>query len=508
MERGIKWKVQGAYFSRRFSRTPVGNTFNTKDLEPSDEFFAIWLRYNEYRSRTLLNQPYSVLVTTDISNYFESIQHDLLLEYLSPLGLPREVTGLLGRLLETFKPALGHSANPRVGIPVDELDCSRQLAHLFLFEHDRRISDIFGENNYVRWMDDQNIGATSIEEGRRIIYQVTKSLYDQRLTLNSGKTKFLNPIEVQEYFCLDANDIISDYEMNYKIISKVNINSARKDFRKLLKTINLVLESKKGHWDKVLKRCYAIATKLNIKYFEKDAYSHLIEFPGLAGRIFTYFSKRNRTTELLDLFNTYCMLDNNLFEDVEVEFFNSLFFLRPGSQNKQTIVNLCERFSKDIYTGQTHRPLAISSAILGLYWFGYDKSKILNLFDEDTAPTLPKEVVRAWIAVSFAYAPKIANQVIKKTFGHPSDDVLRLVRFLENIDNGTISTIGNYKSQKSRWPLSGKFYDSRAYLMLEIISHSKNSKIKNLLRKEIIQFEKLTTSTIERSILSRIKRRV
>ena len=56
--------------------------------------YEIWLRYNEYRSRTFLTEPYSCLVVADITNYFDSIQHDLLIEYLAPLGLPRKAMGV------------------------------------------------------------------------------------------------------------------------------------------------------------------------------------------------------------------------------------------------------------------------------------------------------------------------------------------------------------------------------------------------------------------------------
>jgi hypothetical protein len=72
-------KVPGAYFSRRHTSTPVGRTFDIED-DPYLKFFNVWMRYQQYRTKTLLNQPYEVLVTSDISNYFDSISHELLLE--------------------------------------------------------------------------------------------------------------------------------------------------------------------------------------------------------------------------------------------------------------------------------------------------------------------------------------------------------------------------------------------------------------------------------------------
>ena len=185
LKRSIRNKVKGAYYSRRHSSTPIGPRFELRESGYS-RFWDIWLRYHEYRTHTLLNSPYEILVVTDITNFFDSIQHDLLMEYLAPLGLPRKAIALLGRLLEVLKPTSGHSPNPRVGLPVDELDCSRQIAHVFLFEHDRRVIEKVGEDHYVRWVDDQNIGAKSKSEARGIVNLLTHSLLEQRLTLNAG----------------------------------------------------------------------------------------------------------------------------------------------------------------------------------------------------------------------------------------------------------------------------------------------------------------------------------
>ena len=103
-----------------------------------------------------------------------------------------------------------------MGIPVDDLDCSRQLAHVFLFEHDRRIADQFGEDHYVRWVDDQNIGVRSETEARHIVNAVTRSLSAQRLTLNSGKTRFLSKDDVIHHFQLDANERINGWDETFK----------------------------------------------------------------------------------------------------------------------------------------------------------------------------------------------------------------------------------------------------------------------------------------------------
>ncbi|WP_437738883.1 RNA-directed DNA polymerase [Sorangium sp. So ce1335] len=141
-----------------------------------------------------------------MANYFDSIQHTLLFDCLAQYGLPREVTGILGKLLDVLRPRAGHSPTPHVGLPVDFYDCSRPLAHVFLFEHDRHMIKQAGNHNYVRWMDDQTIIVPNRTRARHTVRHLVQSLNRHRLTLNSGKTKFLSPVDVEQTFHLTAND--------------------------------------------------------------------------------------------------------------------------------------------------------------------------------------------------------------------------------------------------------------------------------------------------------------
>jgi len=208
-----------------------------------------------------------------------------------PLGIPRKAMALLGRLLEMLKPTAGHSPNPRVGLPVDELDCSRQLAHVFLFEHDKVITSQLdsGEDRYVRWMDDQNIGAASMTEARKIINDLTRSLQTQRLTLNSGKTKFLTPDKVLVHFHLEVNEELTNWYDKYKKTFSIHKVAARKELKKIWESA--LVHEDIGNWDKVLKRFYAYVVPCNASFLDKRAIQDLIENPGIAARIFDSFAK-------------------------------------------------------------------------------------------------------------------------------------------------------------------------------------------------------------------------
>jgi hypothetical protein len=73
LKRAMPFKVAGAFFSRRHASTPHGKSLTPQEDE-YQSFFQVWLQFNQYRARTMLNEIYTVLVVTDITNYFDSIQ--------------------------------------------------------------------------------------------------------------------------------------------------------------------------------------------------------------------------------------------------------------------------------------------------------------------------------------------------------------------------------------------------------------------------------------------------
>lgn len=425
-------EYEGAYFGRNHRPPrPVGPKVDGP-LDPDFYLltFPVWIRYNQYRTNILLNPIRPILVVTDISNYFESIHHELLLEYIAPLGLPRTAIGLLSRILEAYKPSSGLSRTPSIGLPVDEYDCSRQLAHVFLFEHDYRMVKAVGHGYYVRWMDDQNIAATSLTDARRIVRELTKSLSQQRLTLNTAKTKFLGPSEVALYFHLDTNEQLNDLE--YKISSGADPLPLQSDleliFREALKNEGY------GNWDKVLKRFYRLAGMLQWPGLKKRAYCDLVEYPVLARRIFEYFIALRDLSGLLSLFQQLVRNGESIYESVEVDFFESILLTNFHSPDTR----LLRRFARDWAVGKIHgsgRTLSQGVAALVLFWLGDGRSittieSILN----NQGHVLPGSVVRALLASYVALDPhRLVNTAMRMAARIGGSEVTRLMGLIERL---------------------------------------------------------------------------
>jgi hypothetical protein len=498
-------KVQGAFFSRRYSRTPIGKTFNLAD-DPYLHFLDIWKRYHQYRTKTLLNAPYDVLVVADISNFFESISHEMLMEYLSPLGLPRKGVGLLGRLLEALKPPTGHSPNPRIGIPVDEFECSRELAHVLLFEHDRRIVRTVGEENYVRWMDDQNVGVPSLAEARRTVNLLTRSLSLQRLTLNTGKTRFLHPNEVIDYFHLDANEAIDAFDRAHLKTAQIDYPRARRSFQHLWTSISGAPSARHGHWDKVLKRLYGVAAKIASKVLDTEMQMDLVDYPDLDERIFVALARRNRPLQLLALFKTYCRDWGSLYEATEASVFDAALLTDMTPKAEKKWLKFALSFINGLVDGQCAGAYGKAAALQCLYWFGCPGIQLGRIFLRSRPQHLPAPVARTWLAITTTRSPRLLPQLQAALVGHPSDDVARLSQFLSALVAGNVHSFGEFNAGKRpRWPAPGHYYDARSWLQLELMAIGGSVRLRSEARRTVAAFAPFAQTRQERRILQRIR---
>jgi len=86
------------------------------------------------------------ILQADISKYFASINHNILLSILRRTIRDKNVTWLMERIIR-------HSGFDDVGIPVGALT-SQLCANIYLNELDHFVTDELGYGNYIRYMDD------------------------------------------------------------------------------------------------------------------------------------------------------------------------------------------------------------------------------------------------------------------------------------------------------------------------------------------------------------------
>ena len=186
----------------------------------SQRSFLNWLKYDQYRKHLIFKRVHRYFVITDVANFFDSVLHSHVDEALQGLAIPTRTVGLLSFLLERLSIRQDYAGSHGISLPVDEFDCSRTLAHIVLFPHDDEMVRIVGEQNYIRWMDDQNMGVPSKAAGLELLANVGRSLARLHLTPNSQKSKILSLSEARRHFHLDLNRMLDAGDETAKLIGK------------------------------------------------------------------------------------------------------------------------------------------------------------------------------------------------------------------------------------------------------------------------------------------------
>jgi hypothetical protein len=137
-----RYEVKHAYFERATLEAAQRKAASEarQEMEPDPHYpatarqrYLAWLKFDEYRRHLILDRVYDFVITADISNYFDTILHSRLAESLHRAGADPSTVGLLFFLIERLSIRREHTESPRIGLPVDQFDCSRKLAHLLLF---------------------------------------------------------------------------------------------------------------------------------------------------------------------------------------------------------------------------------------------------------------------------------------------------------------------------------------------------------------------------------------
>ncbi len=191
-----------AYYSRDRHRM-------IKPHESIDDIYtANWLVLWKKRQEEVykFKETKSIIVVTDLANYYDSIDLPLLREsVLSMVEYKDEVlVDILFRVIDEVSWKPDYLPPRKRGLPLINYESIRLLGHSFLFEIDEVIKTKTNEN-FTRWMDDITFNTEDKLEARKLINSISDVLKSKGLALNEAKTYFLNHDQHQLHYLIDLN---------------------------------------------------------------------------------------------------------------------------------------------------------------------------------------------------------------------------------------------------------------------------------------------------------------
>jgi hypothetical protein len=336
--------------------------------------FLEWLRFDQYRKLLIFERTYPFIVLTDVSNFFDSILYGRVEQSLYGLRASPKLVGLLFFLLERFSPREPYTPSQRMGLPVDQCDCSRNLAHMMLFPHDERMVELVGEDAYVRWMDDQNIGVASRAEGLRVLGEVGQSLARLHLAPNSGKSKILTLAGAKRHFHFRANALLDEI---HKMPFRTHVQRRTLRRQLIIAWRIALLEEGTGEWPKVLRRFYRYAARARARFMRSRARRDILSHPSLTSRVCEYLHYSSSVRECINFAQDLLSEPEQVYSDVSYQLLDWLLRLEPTP----TEARILRRLFQAIYRGGVDFPgrvLCRSLVPLALLRYG-DKRSVTSL---------------------------------------------------------------------------------------------------------------------------------
>jgi hypothetical protein len=461
-----------------------------------------WLHYSQYRKLLIFKRVFPFIVTTDITNFFDTILHDKLAECFHSIKVPPRMIGLLFFLLERLSIREAFSDSPRVGLPVDEFDCSRQLAHLFLYSHDDRTVSLVGEGAYVRWMDDQNIGVLTRADGLKALARIGDSLARLHLTANAGKSRVLSLAEARRHFHLDLNDKLDSVEDLVR--TKVGTSIVRKRVRALWSAARKFENN--GEWDKVLKRFYRYAALGKARLLRHRALADLLRYPRLADRIADYIRTTGTSAEFLKFANQVWSHSEQIYPDVNSVVFERLLRLEPNASERKVVLETAFR-ALDGTWSVPGQHLCAAVAPLVLLRYGTRRiARRMRTLAKRAVDAAPHAALRASAIVYSSYGlaeyeeiRELASQMFRNPLAETVRMVNRIRAFKSVPDSYKRRVRVDFDAVSAR-----HFLDTRVLLVTRLLRLNKSATVTSWVKVKVREMTKKELSSFDRALLTRL----
>lgn len=213
-------------------------------------WYRLWVRYQ--KDLLEFSKKRKFVVVTDLQNFFDSINTNVLRRALSVITVADEVPDFIIYLFENFSVRERYAPYRVMGIPTIESDLPRLMAHCLLFDLDRYLTDVTG-NCYTRWVDDINFGVSDRTQAREFIRQAERLLFRSGLRLGGGKTQVLDREALSDYIQEEENqhlNVVLGTDDNEPLPLEVDGD------RLVDRFLSYRVRGHYGHREKVIRRYY------------------------------------------------------------------------------------------------------------------------------------------------------------------------------------------------------------------------------------------------------------
>jgi hypothetical protein len=365
--------------------------------------------------------------------------------------------------------------------------------------------DLVGKDAYIRWMDDQLIGANSRAEGIKIVSTVGASLANLYLTANAKKTKVLSLKEAATHFHLDTNSLLDSLETSIKTHAK-----RRKTLiRELTRAWRIALNHEnEGEWEKIQKRVYRLAGLTKARFMRESSIRDIIDAPTLAERIADYMRCSGTANEYLRFVRKVFAHRENIHQDVELLLLESLLRLEVRGTSARLILRAATNALGQVGDGRRHIAFAAPACLLILRFGDRRTSRHLRHCFSERTKAKPPQLVRAAAIAYATYGRKEFGEVRRAAgilLSNPLALMVRMVwrlQHLKKIPDRFKSRLSiRLDSVKNR-----QYVDMRTVVAARLLRLNKRKAVYDWLRSWVSQARKRKISVFDKKLLRALLR--
>jgi hypothetical protein len=330
--------LSDALFSQIKTNAPTTRSFfepkNHNFSQDKSEYgtFAAWLRFQRELFTFSRERPY--VVVSDIANYYDSISYVHLRNVIAgTVGVEESILDMLIFVLSGLLWQPDYSPRVEIGLPQMNLDAPRLLAHCFLYELDKFLASN-GDIDFVRYMDDIDVGVNNVIVARKILQQMDLVLQTRQVRLNSGKTQILTRQQAAHHFRIHENaelDTLTD-RVEERIKSGRSVDAQRRRIEREIKNGLRRHAFDSGNGDKILKRLITLAVRTNARITERNLFHIILHRPSVRESALNYIMRGGLTPSRARLL-AECVHSGHLVDEASlVEIANNLVETRVSNK--------------------------------------------------------------------------------------------------------------------------------------------------------------------------------
>jgi hypothetical protein len=247
-----------------------------------ERWFSMWRDYAAELASAAREAGFTYIYDTDVSDFFPSIDSNKAKEFLARRTRAHpDLLALLFRCLDVWLPCFTYS--PMRGLPIENNDVSRLVAHNYLKQVDQRFNDE-DECIYLRFVDDTVIFAESDRSAQELKQRHHLALRAIGLNPNAAKSEIL--------------DVRAFEEKRHKAfaseIDRVKTSRNENDFSELVQkwrrqAASLSVDS----WEPVMRRLYSLGRQLSSPFLRTAVVDDIANYPTLTEHALHYLARFN-----------------------------------------------------------------------------------------------------------------------------------------------------------------------------------------------------------------------